>query len=164
MKHRKVTIPLIIVSLITVGLLCTVAAAQAAEVTQADFVVGLASKLGLGQILSPEEAAIMLTGVGIVPDGGWQLGLEVSCELVAEIQILAIKSAQMGLIRYAPEDVPLQVLALSDELGCCPPPKIVEILPAVSIPPPPIAAEVKGGGSGGQTTQTENSPTPSPSK
>lgn len=134
-------------SLVIASILGTFSISQAEAITQGQYVVLLAEKLGLGEGLTAEEAAIILDGVGIVPAGGWRLDYDVACELVAEVQVLAIKSAQMGFIKPAPDAVHPLVAALSDELHICPPPT-VEIYPMVSIPPPPIATEVKGAGTG----------------
>jgi hypothetical protein len=115
----------------------------AVAVTQGEFVVALAAKLALGEGLTAEEASAACTRVGIVPEGGWQLDLDVTCELVAEVQILTIKAAQRELIRFDAEDIPFLVASLSDELDCCPPPTVV-IYPSVAVNPPPIEAPLIG--------------------
>ena len=115
----------------------------AAAVTQGEFVVVLAERLGLGEGLTAEEAVAACTRVGIVPEDGWQLDLDATCEFVEEIQILVLKAAQRELIRYEPDDVPLLMAALSDELDCCPPPTVA-IYPSVSVTPAPIHAPVIG--------------------
>jgi len=124
---------------------------QAAAVTQGEYAVLLAAKLGLGEGLTAEQAATALEGAAIVPEDGWQLDQDVTCELVNEIQILTIKAAQEGLITFDPEDIPPLMASLSEECGACAP-TVVVIAPTAGAPPPPIAPEVKEGGSGGSTT------------
>lgn len=145
MQCSKMKLWLLAFTLVIASILGTFSLPQAETITQSEYVVLLAEKLGLGEDLTAEEAAIMLEGVGVAPTGGWRLDHDVTCELVAEVQVLAIKSAQMGVIRRAPEGIHPLVAALSDELHICPPPT-VEIYPMVSTPPPPIATEVKGAG------------------
>jgi hypothetical protein len=135
-------------SLAVAGVLLVFSVSPVLAVTQAEYTSELAARIGLGQGLTCEQAIIMLEAVGIVPEGGWHCRHDVTCELVAEVQILTIKSAQMGLIWYTPEDTVIIVSALSDELDCCPPPRIVEILPPATTPPPPITTEIRGGGIG----------------
>ena len=132
---------------------------QAATVNHEEYIRLLCERLGLGKNLSCEQGMIVLESVGIVPDGGWHCKHPVTCELVAEVQILTIKSSQMGLLRYSPEDTVVIVSALSDELHVCPPPKVVDIMPLRTTPPPPITPDVKGGGIG----TGEADPVPSPS-
>jgi hypothetical protein len=115
----------------------------AAAATQGEFVVVLAERLGLGAGLSEEEAVAACTSVGIVPKDGWQLDLDATCEFIEEIQILVIKAAQEELIRYEPDDIPLLMASLSDELDCCPPPAVV-IYPSVDVNPPAIEAPLIG--------------------
>lgn len=129
--------------LIIVIISCIFSPTQAAAVTQDEFVVVLAERLGLGAGLTAEEAVAACTSVGIVPEDGWQLDLDATCEFVEEIQILVIKAAQRELIRYEPDDIPLLMASLSDELDCCPPPTVA-IYPAVSVTPAPIFAPVIG--------------------
>ena len=131
------------VGVITVMTPCIFSPTQAAVATQGDFVVVLAERLGLGAGLTPEEAVAACTSVGIVPAEGWQFDLEATCEFVEEIQILVIKAAQRELIRYEPDDIPLLMAALSDELNCCPPPTVV-IYPSVAVNPPKIEAPLIG--------------------
>ena len=165
MTHNKTIFRLAVVGLLTAGLLWTISPGQAAEVTQAEYVCRLCEKLGLGEKLTCEQCIVMLDSVGIVPSGGWHCDHDVTCELVAEVQILVIKAAQMGLIRYTPEDTVILVSALSDELGCCPPPRVVEILPGGGNPPPRPITELPGGGGGGGggagTGGGSSSPSPS---
>ena len=128
---------------------------HAAATTQGEYAVMLASRLGLGDGLKAEQAIIVLDAVGITPTGGWNPTYDVTCELVAEVQIRAIKSSQMGVIKRAPEDVTPLLIALSDQLGVCTPPKVT-IYPTVTTPAPPIAPETKGGGGAAETGSASN--------
>jgi len=136
--------------LVLAGMLCVFAPTQAAAITQGEYAVLLAAKLGLGEGLTAEEAATALKGVAIVPEDGWQLDQDVTCELINEFQLLTIKAAQEGLITFDPEEIPLLMASLSEECGACAP-TVVAIAPTTAGgPPPPIAPEVKeGGGSTG---------------
>ena len=134
---------------------CICSPTQAAAVTQGEFVVVLAERLGLGAGLSAEEAAAACTSVGIVPEDGWQLDLDATCEFIEEIQILVIKAAQKELIRYEPDDIPLLMASLSDELDCCPPPTVV-IYPSVDVNPPAIEAPLIGETGVGETLSPSN--------
>jgi hypothetical protein len=136
-----------LIALILCGMLCLLYPAQAAAITEGEYAVLLAAKLGLGEGLTAEEAITALGGVGIVPEGGWQLDRDVTCNLVNEAQILAIKAAQEGLIRYDPEEIPPLMASLSEECGVCAP-TIAAIAPPSGTPPPPIAPEVQEGGGG----------------
>jgi hypothetical protein len=143
MGRLKMRVVILAVGLITVMTLCIFSPTPAAAVTQGEFVVVLAARLGLGEGLTPEEAVTACTRVGIVPEDGWQLDLDATCEFVAEVQILVIKAAQRELIRYDAEDIPVLMASLSDELDCCPPPTVV-IYPSVAVTPPAIHAPVIG--------------------
>ncbi len=136
--------------LILCGTLCLFYPAQAVAITQGEYAVLLAAKLGLGEGLTAEEATTALEGVGIVPEDGWQLDRDVTCDLVNETQALVIKAAREGLIRYDPEEIPPLMASLSEECGACAP-TIAAIAPSGGAPPPPIAPEVKEGGGGGGT-------------
>lgn len=135
----------VIVGLIISAMTCIFYPTSAVALTQSEYVVAVAAKFGLGKDLKLEEAVAILEAVGIVPVEGWQVDRDVTCELVSEVQVKAIKAAQMGFIRQDPEDVPVLMASLSDELDVCPPPTVT-VYPAVAIPPPPIAPVVKGGG------------------
>jgi hypothetical protein len=151
MKHVMIRVCLLVIGIVIIGLMVNFTLSQASTLKQGHYAALLAEKLGLGKGLKAEQATVMLEGVGIVPTGGWLLRNDVDCELVAEVQVLTIKSAQMGLIRYAAEDIPPLMTALSDESGVCAPPKVEAIYPAVAIPPPPpVASEAEAGGGGGR--------------
>ena len=164
MKHWK-RICLVVVCVGIFAIFGLPSGSQAADITQEEYIQLLCEKLGLGKNLTCDQGMIVLESVGIVPDGGWHCKHPVTCELVAEVQILAIKSAQMGLLRYSPEDTVVIISALSDELHVCSPPKVVEIMPLATTPPPPITPDVKGGGTGSGTGSGSGSgeTVPSPS-
>lgn len=145
MGRYKVNLGILALGLVIAIIPCIMSPTQvlAAPPTQGEFVVVLAERLGLGKGLTPEEAVAACTRVGIVPEDGWQLDLDATCEFVEEIQILVIKAAQRELIRYEPDDIPLLMTALSEELDCCPPPTVA-IYPSVSVTPEPIHAPVIG--------------------
>ena len=145
MRRTKINIGILALGLIFAITLCIFLATQAiaAPPTQGEFVVVLAERLGLGKGLTPEEAVAACKRVGIVPEDGWQLDLDATCEFVEEIQILVIKAAQRELIRYEPDDIPLLMTALAEELDCCPPPTVL-IYPLVEVNPPKIEAPLIG--------------------
>jgi hypothetical protein len=134
--------------LILAGMLCLFSPLQAAAITQGDYAVLLAATLGLGEGLTAVQAATALEGVGIFLAGGWQLDSDVTCALVDEVQILAIKAARKGLIKYEPEGVPPLMASLSDESGACAPTVAVAPPSGGVTAPPPIATGVPFGGGG----------------
>jgi hypothetical protein len=134
--------------LILGGMLCLFSLTQAAAITQGEYVVLLAAKLGLGAGLTAAQATTALEGVGIVPEDGWQLKRDVTCALVDEVQILTIKAAQKGLIKYDPQDIPPLMASLSDECGACAPTVLAAPPSGGAAPPPAIATDVPRGGGG----------------
>lgn len=152
MKSSKKRFGLLASIMIIAGMLCLVSPMQAAAITQGEYAVLLAAKLGLGEGLTAEKAATALEGVGIIPKAGWQLKRDVTCELVDEVQILTIKAAQKKLLKnYAPEDIPPLMAALSDKCGACVP-TVVVYSPSGGGTPPPIFAPGATGGGGGRGT------------
>ena len=145
MGRYKMNLGILALGLVIAIIPCIISPTQAiaAPPTQGEFVVVLAERLGLGKGLTAEEAVAACTRVGIVPEDDWQLDLDATCEFVEEIQILVIKAAQRELIRYEPDDIPLLMTVLSDELDSCPPPTVA-IYPQVDVIPAPIYAPVIG--------------------
>lgn len=143
MAHFKMRAGTLVLGFIIVITMCILFSSSAVAATQGEYVVTLAARLGFGGDLTAEAAAAALKRVDIVPEEGWQIGLDVTCELVAEVQILVIKAAQRGLIRYDAEDIPLLMASLSDELDVCSPTTVV-VYPAVAVTPPPINAPLVG--------------------
>jgi hypothetical protein len=88
----------------------------------------------------------ILKSVHIVPKKGWQLEHEVTCELVDEVHVLAIKSSLNGLIRNDPNDIPPLIDSLSDRYRICP--ETEGISHSTAANPPPIDSTLNGTGEG----------------
>jgi hypothetical protein len=134
--------------LLLAGMLCLFSPTQAAAITQGDYAILLAAKLGLGEGLTVAQATTALEGIGIQPEGGWQIKSDVTCVLVDEVQILTIKAAQKGLIKYDPQDIPPLMASLSDQCGACAPTVLAAPPSGAAAPPPAIATDVPRGGGG----------------
>lgn len=146
---KKGTIWLVVFIMFIMGLTLTLPPkeAQSEEVTQCEYAVALAERLGLGKGLSGEAAISALTRVGIMPKEGWKCGALVTPGFIAEIQGLVIMAAQKGLIPISPEDAMRILASLSDDLGLPRPPVVaVPPAPVIAAPPPPVGAGAGGGG------------------
>ena len=148
MNRSRKRLGLLALILIIAGIVCLFSPLQAAAITQGEYVVLLAAKLGLGEGLTAAQATTALEGVGIVPEGGWQSKGDVTCALVDEVQILTIKATQKGFIKYDPQDIPPLMASLSDQCGACAPTVLVAPPSGGVAPPPPIATDVPRGGGG----------------
>ncbi|MBI3805377.1 MAG: hypothetical protein HY282_16640 [Nitrospirae bacterium] len=81
------------------------AAPEETRVMQGTFAVQLAAELGLGDSLSPEEAADLLTQRRITPAlGRWSLEAPITPELVSRLRLLAVSAAQRGALSVQPEE------------------------------------------------------------
>jgi len=88
-----------------------------AAVTQCEYAVQLAEKLGLGKGLSADEAISALTKVGIVPKEGWRCEVAVTLDFVNEIQDLVVMAARNGLIPISEEHTLAILASLSRDMG-----------------------------------------------
>ena len=146
MNRLKMKYGVLVLILIIASILCSSFPAHAKTITQAKYVVLLAEKLGLGTYLIPEEVTEILQSVYIVPKKEWQLDHEVTCELVDEVQVLAIKSSLKGLIRNDPNDIPALIKSLSDRYRICP--ETEGISHSTVANPPPMDSALNGSGKG----------------
>lgn len=81
------------------------AAVEESEVTQGAFAVQLVQELGLGDEVTPEEAADLLTRIRVAPRlGRWNLAAPVTPALVARLRTLTVSAAQRGAVKIAPEE------------------------------------------------------------
>lgn len=130
------------------------AEALPSRVTQGEFTVQLARELGLGQSLSPEEAAGILSDIRIAPPlGEWELNAVMDPELTTRLRTLTVSAPQMGWISVTPEQALLAFDAAAALLGLPIPIRtdkeieessqpVVAVPPLVylSAPPPRIAS------------------------
>jgi len=101
-KRKAIWFLIVVVFLLGIIQALRPASVQAA-VTQCEYAVELAEKLGLGKGLSADEAISLLTKVGIVPKDGWGCEVVVTLDFLNEIQGLAIIAARKGLIPFSEE-------------------------------------------------------------
>lgn len=81
------------------------AAVEENGVTQGAFAVHLAQELGLGEEVTPEEAADLLTQIRVTPRlGRWNLAAPVTPEWVARLRTLTVSAAQRGAVQITPEE------------------------------------------------------------
>jgi hypothetical protein len=78
---------------------------KADQVTQGRFALQLVEELGLGQGLTVEEAADLLTQIRVTPRlGRWDLEGPMSPALVARLRALTVSAAEMGTVSLKPEE------------------------------------------------------------
>ncbi|MFQ5779742.1 MAG: DUF4124 domain-containing protein [Nitrospiria bacterium] len=74
-------------------------------ITQGEFAVHLARELGLGQDLTPEEAAGILSDLRIAPPlGHWERDAAMTPALTSRLRALTVAAPQMGWIAITPEE------------------------------------------------------------
>ena len=104
---------------------------SASPLTQGQYAIQLAGKLGLGEGLSVDKAIAALTNAQIVPQEGWRPEEEVTAEFAQEVLTLVVEAARKGLISISAEDAANIVGSLNISLGISPP-------PPPPPPPPPV--------------------------
>ena len=72
--------------------------AETAAGTQGEYAVALADRLDLGKNLTQEQAAATLSGIGIEPHGGWQLGVQVDETFLNGLRNAAWQAVRKGTL------------------------------------------------------------------
>jgi hypothetical protein len=111
-----------------------------AAITQCDYAVELAERLGLGKGLSADEAISALTKAGIAPKEGWRCDVAVTSAFLNEIQDLVVIAARKGLIPFSEEHALDMLASLSRDLDLPIPTRRV-----FGGPPPPVGVGAGGG-------------------
>ena len=101
-------------------------------VTQGEYAVELAERLGLGENLSMNKAISVLTEVGIVPEGGFKPNAWITLDFLNEIRSLVIAAADKGLIQFSAEQVVVIITEINNELV-----KAVTFAPPTPVANPP---------------------------
>jgi hypothetical protein len=106
--------------------------ASASSITQGEYAVRLAEKLGLGETLSAEAAIAALTKKEIMPINGFKPGDPMNPVIANEIYTAALKAGKKGaLTPLSAKEVDAIVTSLNEELEMLPP------APPTLPPPPP---------------------------
>jgi hypothetical protein len=132
MKKKTFTL---IVLILSMTFLFVIKTPSAFSVTQGEYAVQLAEKLGLGEGLTVDEAIAALTDAGIVPADGWEATATVTPDFVNEVAALVVTAAREGAIPVSLDKVADIVTSLASEMGIevtLPPPP-----PPLTPPPPP---------------------------
>lgn len=122
-------------------------------VSQGAFAVQLTRELGLGQNLSPEDAAKILLDIRIAPPlGKWLLNSNITPALTTRLRTLTVSATQMGWMSITPEQALLAFDTAAALMGLpiplSPEPRngkvsepVLKVPPLVYIsPPPPLIA------------------------
>ena len=106
--------------------------ASAVSITQGEYAIQLAEKLGLGKELSADAAIAALTKVEIMPSNGFKPGDPMNPVIADEILSAARKACKKGLLASLTiKEVDAIVTSLNEELELLPP------APPALPPPPP---------------------------
>ena len=128
---KKILITLMVA---TLGF-CLLAAfqyASASSITQGEYAIKLAEKLGLGKNLSADAAIAALVKVEIMPADGFKPGDYMNPVIADEIARTARKACEKGLLApLSCKEVDSIVLSLNEDLELGPP------QPPTPPPPPP---------------------------
>jgi len=140
---KKILITLIVCTF-GLFLLSAFQCASASSITQGEYAIKLAEKLGLGKDLSVDAAIAALTKVEIMPANGFKPGSPMNPVIADEILSAARKACEKGLLSSLPcckqlsplpgrccMEVDAIVRSLNKELGLLPP------TPPTPPPPPP---------------------------
>jgi hypothetical protein len=101
-------------------------------VTQGEYAIELAERLGLGENLSMNKAISVLTEVGIVPEGGFNPNGWITLDFLHEIRSLVIAAADKGLIQFSAEQVVMIITEINNKLV-----KAVTFAPPIPVANPP---------------------------
>lgn len=104
--------------------------ASASSITQGEYAILLAGKLGLGKNLSADAAIAALTKVEIMPANGFKPGDPMNPVVADEILSAARKACKKGLLSLTCKEVDTIVTSLNKELELIPP-------EPPTLPPPP---------------------------
>lgn len=101
----------------------------ASPLTQGEYAIQLAEKLGLGKNLSVEAAISALTGKGIMPVGGFKPEQPMNPAVAEEILQSARKACAKGLLApLSCKEVDTIIASLNEQLGL--------LIPEAPTPPP----------------------------
>ena len=105
---------------------------SAASISQGEYAIRLAEKLGLGKELSADAAIAALTKVEIMPSNGFKPGDPMNPVIADEILSAARKACKKGLLSSLTiKEVDAIVTSLNEDLELLPP------APPTLPPPPP---------------------------
>ena len=136
---KKIAISLIVFAL-GLCLLSAFQCASASSITQGEYAIKLAEKLGLEKDLSVAAAIAALTKLEIIPADGFKSENYMNPVIAGEIRQAAKKACEKGLLSSLPcckqsnrccMEVDAIVSSLNEELGLLPP------TPPTPPPPPP---------------------------